>query len=152
MSSFASKINPPQAELTSFPQGANSPAQSAIVMQKMNAEYQNKLTKMGGKKSRKSRKSRKQKTKLSKRKSRKGGAIPIYTPPVSYPEVGTGSNTVGSINQQVTQNLMQGEANSQYDKMASLKKGGGVKTRLKKTRHNIKKNKNKTKKRVRFSL
>jgi hypothetical protein len=99
----------------------------------MNAEYQNKLTKIGGKK----RKSKKTKTKTKLRKLRKGGAIPIYTPSVSYPEAGTGNNTLGSINKQVTQNLMQGEANSQYDKMArtptttaTLK--GGLKKKYKK--------------------
>jgi hypothetical protein len=122
---FVDSIKPPTAQLASLPPGATSAAQAAFLTQQSNAQALNSLNKVVSGGWRPSIKSR------SRPKSRKrvrwAGTVPIYTPTVSYPEAGTGDNTIAAINKQLTSTIMQSQANAQFDKNAVIK--GGTKKR-----------------------
>ncbi len=132
----------PVAELKSFPPGANSPAQAAFVRQESQAAYQNRLAKLGGRRVNIARLIGRAGTRTRRRR---GGAnqIPIYTPPVPYDEPSTGSQTIAAINKNITSTLVQNQANSVYDKQASLK---GGKKRSRKSRRKSRKSRRKSRK------
>ena len=135
---YAANLKPPTAELKSFPPGASSPAQAALINQQNSNDMQNKIAKLGG---------RRRRMKNRSRKLRKGGAVPIYSPTVSYPEAGSGSNTVGAVNQNLTNTLMQNKANAEFDKNAV--KGGGRRRKSRRSRKSRKLKKRKTHKKGR---
>lgn len=120
----------PVAELKSFPPGANSPSQAALIMQQNQEIYQNRLAKLGGRRGSIARLIGRA---GSRTRRRRGGAqIPIYTPTVPYYEPSTGSQTIAAINKNVTSTLVQNQAYSVYDKQAALK--GGKRRHYKKSR------------------
>lgn len=110
---YASSIKPPSAEMASYPAGASSPSQAALITQKNNNATQTNLAKLGG---------RSRKSKRSRRSRKYGGDVTIYSPTLNYPEAGSGSNTITAINQSATNTLVQNTANAQYD--ANAKMGG----------------------------
>jgi hypothetical protein len=57
-----------------------------------------------------------------KRRKKSGGSVQIYSPHTPYPQQGVGSDSIESINKNLTSSLIQSQANAQYDKLAS--KGG----------------------------
>lgn len=124
---FVDSIKPPTAQLASLPPGATSAAQAAFLTQQNNAQALNALNKVvsgGWRPSLLKSKSRKSKSKSKSRKRvRWAGTVPIYTPTVSYPEAGTGDNTIAAINKQLTSTMMQSQANAQFDKNAVIKGG-----------------------------
>jgi hypothetical protein len=109
---YASSIKPPSAEMASYPAGASSPSQAALITQKNNNATQTNLAKLGGR----SRRSK------SKRSRKYGGDVTIYSPTLNYPEAGSGNNTITAINKSATNTLVQNTANAQYD--TNAKKGG----------------------------
>lgn len=140
MSNGAS-YNLPVAEVKSMPPGASSPQQAALINQRQDAEYQSRVNKLGGKKYYKSSKKSK---KNKKNRSRKGGGneipqgkVEIYSPNVPYKETGTGNQSLTGMNKNVTDTLVQNEANKVYDSKAAIK-GGSKKRNYKKSRKNKK--------------
>ena len=127
--------NLPVAEVKSMPPGASSPQQAAVINQKLDAQYQSRVNKLGGKKYNKSKKLKK-----NKKRSRKGGGneippgkVEIYSPNVPYKETGTGNQSLTGMNKNVTDTLVQNEANKVYDSQAAIK-GGSKKRKYRKQR------------------
>jgi len=120
----------PTAEVKALPVGANSPAKAAFLSGQQNANALNKLGNLSGGKSRrkkrhstaKKRHSTAKKRHSSKRK-RGGAGVQIYSPHTPYPQQGTGSNSIETINKNLTSSMIQGQANAEYDNKVG--KSGG---------------------------
>lgn len=115
----------PSAELKSFPNGANSPAQAAFISQQNQEQYQSRLAKLGGRKVGLLRLIGRAGARTRRRRGGADNQIPIYTPTVPYDEPNTGSQSLSAINRNITSTLVQNQANSVYDKLAAVKGGKG---------------------------
>ena len=121
----------PSAEVNALPVGANSPGKAALMMQQKNSDTLNNLGKLsGGKSGRAMKHGRSMKRGRSmKHKRKRGGNVKIYSPHTPYPQQGTGSNSIGSVNAKVTSSMMQGQAYAEFDKDAKV---GGSRRRRRK--------------------
>jgi len=134
----------PTAEVKALPVGANSPAKAAFLSGQQNANALNKLGNLSGGKSRRKKRHSTAKTRHSTAKKRnssakkrhsaaktrhsskrkRGGAgVQIYSPRTPYPQQGTGSNSIETINKNLTSSMIQGQANAEYDNKVG--KSGG---------------------------
>jgi hypothetical protein len=134
--------NLPVAEVKSMPPGASSPQQAALINQRNDAEYQNRVNKLGGRKSKKSRKNKKSRTRKGGGNEIPPGKVEIYSPNVPYKETGTGNQSLTGMNKNVTDTLVQNEANKVYDSKAAIK-GGSKKRKQRKSRKSRKTKKSK---------
>lgn len=124
----------PSAELKSFPEGANSPGQAAFINQQNQIDYQTRLAKLGGRKVSLLRLVGRAGARTRRRRGGATNEIPIYTPTVPYDEPNTGSQSIAAINKNITSTLVQNQANSVYDKLATVKGGKGKKRHHKKSK------------------
>lgn len=108
-SQYASNITPKPVPVTTLFPGAGTPRDSAILAQQDQAMKQTQLAKIGG----------------QRKRGRKGGAPTVVVPNlnVDYPNAGT----IGATHVQITQSLMQNQANAQFD--GNVRKTGGTRKR-----------------------
>ena len=110
---FVDSIKPPTMSLAPLPVGAKTLFDSTLINMKQGNAMLNNLNKIGGFR--------------NKKRNTRGGAdmgkIVIAEPQVLYKEIGSGTNTITSINKSITQNLMNAKASAEYDPNA-LRKGG----------------------------